>query len=434
LRRILCLLAMPLFCVGVLDCQIIHPKALIVVNGEYTSFTNISSSTSKDGEAMKIALSSIGFGPGDYTELHDLDSKTFLNKIREFTSHLGGDDSVMFYFSGHGFSFDGVDYLAPIDFPLKTASQKSLKQAVRLSEVLDLLKVARLRVVILDACREELLVNKGWEASGPMAGRINTLGPMPTNGAIVAFSSRLGEVSNAQAEGGMSRYTYYLTRNLRSGPTEITEAFRKTAVDVAAASHEQQHPAYYDELEGTFALVTHPSSIASGPQAQQPKSAHKELQEAANRLSAIASDLEGGAEDIRMGQGHAYDSVLNPGMDDATRKKAKDRVDTRLAFKFYGFEAIATDRFRALVPALSKAHQDAISRMQVTDNMKFSPNQLRQDDKEFQSALDEAMHDPEVISLDDISKLGDKRFLKLELYLDKLRQELDDYREVPLSQ
>jgi len=239
---------------SILQCQGGRRKALIIANGAYVGLDSLSASAIKDRDAMVEALTGVGFDGNDIDVQTDLSLVNFREKIHDFASRLTSDDSVVFYFSGHGFSIKGADYLAPVDFGFRRTIQDAVSAAIDLNSVLQSLKIARFRVVILDACRDEApYLKKVFKEKQPQSA-IKTLELVAANGAIIAFATRQGETASARSDGGMSLYTYYLSRNLEAQPAEITEVFRKTAADVAHASHEKQHPAYYDEMEGAFAL------------------------------------------------------------------------------------------------------------------------------------------------------------------------------------
>src|SRR4051794_26675063 len=81
--------------------------------------------------------------------------------IDEFAGKLGPGAFGFFYFAGHGMQVNHVNYLVPVDFAA-TSVDDVLYEAYPADRVKDKLEGsgARLRVLVLDACR-----NNPWKYS-----------------------------------------------------------------------------------------------------------------------------------------------------------------------------------------------------------------------------------------------------------------------------
>jgi len=74
--------------------------------------------------------------------------------ISDFSESARGADIATVYYAGHGIEVDGTNYLVPVDAKLKRDVDAE-DEAISLDRVLKIVEPAgRLRLVILDACRE----------------------------------------------------------------------------------------------------------------------------------------------------------------------------------------------------------------------------------------------------------------------------------------
>ena len=65
-----------------------------------------------DARAMKTALERLNFHV-DIGE--NLDRRQFIDKLSEFSARLQSGDIAFFFYSGHGVSFSGANYMLPRD-------------------------------------------------------------------------------------------------------------------------------------------------------------------------------------------------------------------------------------------------------------------------------------------------------------------------------
>ena len=125
--------------------------ALVIGNSAYAALPALTSPAS-DTAAMAAALRRLGFA--EVTERRDLDLAALKSEIKAFGTRAKSADWAVVFFAGHGFEYDGVNYLAPVDLKLSDEDEAD-DQALPLSELLDKVKLARkLGVVILDASRD----------------------------------------------------------------------------------------------------------------------------------------------------------------------------------------------------------------------------------------------------------------------------------------
>jgi len=226
-------------------------QALIIGNSAYPKapLTN----PGHDAVAMEAALRKLGF---EVRMRRDLDLRHMETEVDEFTSSLSSGSLAFFYFSGHGVQVNYANYLLPVDFA--ATSEVDVKYgaypASRIQEKMESTG-APLRLLVFDACR-----------NNPFRFRRDALGglaPMAVDavGTLIAFST--GDNSTADDNAGEANglYTKYLIPALQSPGLQLREAFQKAKEDVIAASSRRQTPAIYDNLVGTYYLVSAPTSV-----------------------------------------------------------------------------------------------------------------------------------------------------------------------------
>jgi uncharacterized caspase-like protein len=104
-----------------------------------------------DAKAMAQTLRELKFD--DVTERHDLTIEQMNREIDAFELKLRPGDLALFYFAGHGVQAREQNYLIPVDF---TGGESDLPyKAYPAAQVRDKLddSGARLRLLILDSCR-----------------------------------------------------------------------------------------------------------------------------------------------------------------------------------------------------------------------------------------------------------------------------------------
>ena len=131
-------------------------KAIIITNTyENNSYQNSLPETKVDARDMKTTLQLIGFS----VVLHvNLILKDMIKAIQRFTEQLDPSDEPLFYFSGHGFVIDGVQFLAPDN--MKSLSLSNAKANIKAgynilhAQCLFMKTVqASDKVFIMDCCR-----------------------------------------------------------------------------------------------------------------------------------------------------------------------------------------------------------------------------------------------------------------------------------------
>jgi uncharacterized caspase-like protein len=232
-------------------------KALIIGNAHYLYITSLAPEPINDANRVALALQANGFAPSDETVKFDLDKKQMSAVIEGFVQSLQPDDSVIFYFSGHGYSVEGSGYLAPVDIsvPDDTTKAAAREAGYSLLQLFSYLGRAHLRVVILDACRSDPHLEKQITKDTSNSFQVRPLtAEAPPSGAVVAFATSAGATAALNSPDNLSFYTHYLAINLATQPATLLDALQKTKTDVINASSGKQIPAIYDESSAPIIL------------------------------------------------------------------------------------------------------------------------------------------------------------------------------------
>jgi len=197
----LCLLSLAL---SALDAKADKRVALVIGNGAYRNVPTLANPTN-DAADVGAALKRSGFEPLVVT---DLDQAAMQETVLRFARAARGADVALFYYSGHALQFAGVNYLVPIDAVVR--DEVDLRRLVRADEILaDLQQAKNLRILVLDACRDnpfadELRRNIG-QGRGVAVGRGLAKMESP-EGTIISYATQAGRTAD-DGNGRNSPYT-----------------------------------------------------------------------------------------------------------------------------------------------------------------------------------------------------------------------------------
>ncbi|MBI3702095.1 MAG: caspase family protein [Afipia sp.] len=212
----------------------------------------------RDAAAMGDLFKSAGFDSVD-TKL-DLTITDLRRAIRDFAGKTASADIAVVYYAGHGIEVNGSNYLIPTD--AKLASDYDIPdETFALDRLLDALEPAkRLRLVILDACRDNPFDKTMKRSIGTRSiGRgLAKVDPMSSN-TLVAFAARAGAVA-ADGSGTNSPFAAALMKYITAPGLELRLALGKVRDDVVLATNNKQEPFLYGSLGGD-ALALNPVAV-----------------------------------------------------------------------------------------------------------------------------------------------------------------------------
>lgn len=174
-------------------------KALIIGNQNYINLPRLKQST-KDACKMNNILKILGYKTSCFYNIGFFEMN---EKINEFAKTISDGDDIIFYFSGHGYSFSGHNYITPIDcisftnindFECFNTSFEEGAQTVDIEMILKQFarNVNGNNIIMIDACRViygiQLFKSK----------KIQELIEVPIKGSnvFISFATTLGNSAN----------------------------------------------------------------------------------------------------------------------------------------------------------------------------------------------------------------------------------------------
>jgi hypothetical protein len=221
--------------------------ALVIGNSAYRH-TGALTNPRNDADALARLLEK---GGSSVTLKIDLDYRALREAVRAFGEAAREADVALIYYAGHGLEVAGQNYLIPVDARLEHEADLEY-EAVTLVSVLNAVAGARrLRVVILDACRNNPLGERmAREGGATRGGGSRGLARIePRRDTLVAYAAKEGTLAQDGA-GGNSPYAEALLTHLATPGLDVRFMFGRVRDQVLAATHNNQEPYTYGSLTG----------------------------------------------------------------------------------------------------------------------------------------------------------------------------------------
>jgi hypothetical protein len=212
--------------------------ALVIGNANYGGSARLKNPIN-DAAAMSTKLRSLGF---EVTEVLDGSHADMIAALSRFSVKASRTDLTLLFYAGHGVQVSGVNYMLPIDLNMADVAQAPLK-GISLSLVVDQYLPGKTRLVFLDACRDNPLMQVSSRSISRGLAPVNTV-----KGTMIAFSTKDGQVAQ-DGNGVHSPFTAALLSHL-DDPDDIAVVMRKVRERVLDATEGQQEPWEYGSLTG----------------------------------------------------------------------------------------------------------------------------------------------------------------------------------------
>nr|WP_284701681.1 caspase family protein [Rhodoplanes tepidamans] len=262
--------------------------ALVIGNSGYRSVPSLPN-TANDARAMAALLRNSGF---DVVQpRHDLGVLDFKRALREFMGVARDADIAVVYYAGHGVEVKGGNYLIPVD--AKLARDYDVEdEAIPLERVMWSIEGARvLRLVILDACRDNPFLGK-MQRTVSMRAVVNGLATVePAAGnTLVAFAAKAGSVA-ADGVGRHSPFTAALLNHIAEPGLDVRLAFGRVRDEVLRETGGAQEPFVYGSLGGTTVALVPAAKPAAPVVTAQDLQRDYELAERVGTVAAFETFL-----------------------------------------------------------------------------------------------------------------------------------------------
>ena len=271
--------------------------ALVIGNSDYRDVP-VLANPRNDAEDVAAALKRLGF---ETTVGLDADRAGMEKAIETFATAVEDADVAVFYYAGHGMQHQGVNYLMPVDANLQSAA--GLRRLTKLNDIVADVKRARtLRIMILDACRDNPLVDvlenapaavasRGTRSVGlaklstRTAGGGDPVAAAPARGGdIIVYAAESGQTA-ADGVGRNSPFSAAFVRNVETEGQEVVALVRRVALSVQQETNGGQRPEL--SLAVPFEFYFKPGPPQPPPTVQQLLPAAKP-----HEIGAIESQLD----------------------------------------------------------------------------------------------------------------------------------------------
>ena len=202
--------------VSVTDAHADRRVALVIGNSAYQRVAKLPNPVN-DARAVAALLRGVGF---DVVESRfDLDAASLRRAMGDFTDIANDADVAVVYYAGHGIEVDGNNYLIPVDAVLARDVDVE-DETVSVDRVMKALDPAkRLRLVILDACRDNPFTRSikrsvNTRSIGRGLAKVEVL----TSDTLIAFAAKAGSTA-MDGDGKNSPYTSALLKYQRAAET-----------------------------------------------------------------------------------------------------------------------------------------------------------------------------------------------------------------------
>jgi hypothetical protein len=234
--------------------------ALIVGNSTYQTVPQLPN-PSRDAASVAKMFKDAGFDTVDL--VLNVGNLEFKRAIRKFEAAADGAEMAVVFYAGHGLEIASNNYLIPVDARL-ASDRDADDEAIPLERLVSSADGAsRLRLVILDACRDNPFVTT-MRRERKVASRAVTTGlgkiePTSTD-TLVAYAAKAGSTAD-DGDGDHSPFTAAILKDLTIPGLDVRLAFGRVRDDVLKSTGNRQEPFVYGSLGGgNISLVPAPAA------------------------------------------------------------------------------------------------------------------------------------------------------------------------------
>ncbi len=233
--------------------------ALVIGNSGYAHASQLRSPIN-DASDVSSALQDLQFD--QVIDYYDASKADMQNGVKRFINQLGKNDVAFFYFSGHGLQLNGKNYLIPVEANLDTEETDRRKlekdvdsKALAAEDITDSMAKAKTSIVVLDACRNQLLPPGSKSLKSPRnplwKGDLAPIARSVSGGEMsVIYATTHGKPA-FDGKGRNSLFTKHLVKALKNNLTvnQLVQQVKKAVrIESERDYGESQIPWTYDSL------------------------------------------------------------------------------------------------------------------------------------------------------------------------------------------
>jgi tetratricopeptide (TPR) repeat protein len=218
--------------------------ALVIGNSRYGAVGPVPNAQ-RDAEAVAASFRRLGFRTVRLET--NLSGDAMRRALREFGRDAAAAEWAVIYYAGHGIELGGRNYLIPVDAVLASDRDVGL-EAIPLDEMVATIGGAgKLRVVILDACRDNPFIARmtrtvATRSIGRGLGRFE-----PDGATLVAYAAKSGQIA-LDGAGTNSPFVTTLLKYIEAPGLEVNHLFRLVRDEVMTTTGKRQEPFVYGSL------------------------------------------------------------------------------------------------------------------------------------------------------------------------------------------
>jgi hypothetical protein len=260
--------------------------ALVIGNSAYRNASPLPN-TINDANAIAALFRSVGFEV--VSSRNELGVLEFKRAVRDFLITAETADIAVVYYAGHGIEVNGTNFLIPVD--AKLARDYDVEdEAVALDRIIWALQpVRRLRLILLDACRDNPFVARLQRSVSTRAAPKGGLAKLDDVSAdtLVAYAAKEGSVSYDGA-GANSPFAAALLKHLAEPGLDIRIALGRVRDEVLRTTAGRQEPFIYGSLGGSIIPLV-PSPVAKALEGMTPPNPAPALPAPVGKPAVIAA-------------------------------------------------------------------------------------------------------------------------------------------------
>jgi Caspase domain len=245
--------------------------ALVIGAAAYSSIAPLDNPVN-DARAVAASLRATGFS---VTELIDPnDQQAFGRALSVFRASAAGADAAVIYYAGHGVEVEGTNWLLPVGVNM-TGPEDLEFSAVRAGSLADAVRGARrLRMVILDACRDNpFAAKRSFSAGGRSIGSRGLSRMDSVGNVVVLIATQAGSVAADGRGQTNSPFATALAKVIREPGVRAQSLPSRVSRAVQEATGTAQRPdqsGIFDDEDWAFVPTSISQSLVQRPVTPDP--------------------------------------------------------------------------------------------------------------------------------------------------------------------
>ena len=217
--------------------------ALVIGNAVYEHAPRLANPLN-DAKDVGAALSRLGFS---VTRLENVNYEEFRGGLQAFRRAASDAEVAVVFYAGHGIEVDQRNFLVPVDARLASVQDVEFETVSLALVTRSVARASGLRLVILDACRENPFAVSMQRSGATRAIGRGLARVEPAGETLVAYAARAGTVAS-DGYGRNSPYSQALLTHLKEPGVEVGFMFRKVRDAVLTSTGGRQEPFVYGSL------------------------------------------------------------------------------------------------------------------------------------------------------------------------------------------